>query len=81
MNESDHQARRMQFALSGEWHLKLLHQLHESLPASAPEREAVKIAAKALLYCLPLDDFRAFVENDELDADQKAHLRSLGIEP
>ncbi|MDB5342237.1 MAG: hypothetical protein JWP89_614 [Schlesneria sp.] len=58
-----------------------LHHLHDSNPQDSPERVAIEIAAKALLFSLTDDRFRVYLcEGDELTPEQHEHLRQLGLE-
>ncbi|MBL9125628.1 MAG: hypothetical protein JNG90_18460 [Planctomycetaceae bacterium] len=62
-------------------HLEILRRIHESLPASSQDREAIALATKALLFSMPQVGFYNFLQSSELTNEQRAHLDRLGIKP
>ena len=81
MNKSRYNEDRANRIGAIEHYCGLLKGIYESLPAHSEERDALEVAAKALLFSMPQDDFHAFLSNDELTHEQKEHLARLGLDP
>jgi len=80
MKKLDHVRDKQRFVLFVEKCCETLHGIHKSFPIDSPEREAIEIAAKALLYSLSNVDFLKCVSNDELTQEQREHLSQLGLD-
>ena len=64
---------------------KTLERIHHSFPEGSAQQEAVRTAGAAYLFAMMYhaEEFTRFFEtmNDPLNEEQRAHLRSLGLEP
>ncbi len=67
--------------------LEVLERLHSQQAEGSEEDEAVQLAAKALVFIFANNHYQEFQEflddarEDTLTAEQKDHLRKLGLDP
>jgi hypothetical protein len=80
MNTSSNKGDKLSLIRSVDRYCEQLHEIYESFPVGSQKRDVLAIAAKALLFSLPRDEFHVFLSSDELTPEQQKHVDQLGLE-